>query len=496
MPYNVRVPSFAAPVVRILGLFGAVSLLVVTAAGNAEETPPDSLWSIPAPNACQGELTKSSLLIDAPPFPFKSGDVIGAEQLALLREFIPSLLWDNRDQFFFEGMRLEVGACFADYSPPAFYDEASQKFKGSAKLLPGGGLENYTAGQPFPAETIAREDPLSGLKWAWNYEMRYQAAGFNAEFRISDIVGIRRAEPFSGAMYKAQLAARADQAESGYKAKGAKSLFWVAGGKMTEPFNARGHAWRQYRDMKSLTKSGRTDDLHAYITAARRVRRLTAAYLEGLYLPSFNVGLNPIPGMEGAEGGGAASTRSDDIAPKRSGWEGLEIRPLRAEWKVLGVQDVLTPINAKNTMYPENKTRDFGVWGVSFANDTWDFRRAIVLEASYKNPDEEKERLSRIVMHYDLQTLAPLYYQSWDKRGEMIDVGLYVGRWSEDRPDYPKWPDDPERPVRVIDPVGAALSNISERVAWRRENWTAHSTPSSSKDERNKISVQGLTKGR
>jgi hypothetical protein len=434
-------------------------------------------------------------LIDAPPFPFKSGDVITAEQLALLREFIPSLLWENRDQFFFEGMRLEVGACFADYAPPSFFSDATTKFAGQARLLDNGGLENYTAGLPFPPESIARDDPMAGLKWAWNYALRYQAAGFSADFRISDIVGARRAEPFLGEMYKAQLAGRADRADDDYQAEGSKSRLWVAGGAMTEPFNARGHAWRQFRDLKTLSEPDRSDDLHAYIAAARRVRRLTAAYLEGLYLPSFNVGMSPIPVMEGAEGGGASSTRSDTIAPKRSGWEGVEIRPLRADWKVLGVQDVLTPINAKNPMYPEDPSRDFGVWGVSFASDTWDLRRAIVLEAKYKNPDEEKEKLSRMVMHFDLQTLAPLYYQSWDARGEMIDVGLYVGRFSEDREDYPRWPDDPDRPVRVIDPVGAALSNVSERVGWRRENWTTTSTPSSSKEERNKTSVQGLTKG-
>jgi hypothetical protein len=100
-----------------------------------------------------------------------------------------------------------------------------------------------------------------------------------------------------------------------------------------------------------------------------------------------------------------------------------------------------------------------------------------------------------MVMHFDLQTLAPLFYQSWDKRGETIDVGMFVGRYSEDRPDYPRWPDDGLRPVRVIDPAGAAFANVSQRVGWRRESWNATSTPANSKEERNKISVQGLTKG-
>jgi hypothetical protein len=470
-------------------------LLVLAALPSAGES--GDPWLLPAPHSCQTDAgAASSALIDAPPFPFKTGDVIGAEQLSLLREFIPSLLWENRDQFFFEGMRLEVGECFADYSPPDFYDQATRKFAGQAKLLENGGLDDYMAGQPFPAGAISPDDSKAGAKWAWNYEQRYQAAGLNADFRIADIVGqYGRAEPFLGHIYKAQLAHRADRADDDYRAKGPKKLLWVAGGKMTEPFNARGHAWRQFRDLSSETTPRRTDDLHAYLATARRVRRLTAAYVEGLYLPSFSVGIASLPQLDGGDGGGAASSRPDTVTPKRSGWEGIEIRPLRADWQVLGVQDVLTPINARNPMYPEEKGRDFGVWGVSFASDRWDLRRSLVLEAKYKSPDDEKERLARMVLHFDLQTMAPLYYQSWDKRGETIDVGMFVGRFSEDRPDYPPWPDDGKRPVRVIDPAGAAFANVSERVGWRRESWNATSTPSAAKDERNKISVQGLTKG-
>ena len=54
---------------------------------------------------------------------------------------------------------------------------------------------------------------------------------------------------------------------------------------------------------------------------------------------------------------------------------------------------------------------------------------------------------------------------------------MYAGRWSEDREGYPRWPDDPAREVRVIDPVGAAFANLAERGSWRRESWTNVSTP-------------------
>ena len=53
------------------------------------------------------------------------------------------------------------------------------------------------------------------------------------------------------------------------------------------------------------------------------------------------------------------------------------------------------------------------------------------------------EHVVRFIQYVDLQTLAPLYYASWDSRDEQIDVGMHVGRWSEEREGYPRWPDDP-----------------------------------------------------
>jgi hypothetical protein len=99
-------------------------------------------------------------------------------------------------------------------------------------------------------------------------------------------------------------------------------------------------------------------------------------------------------------------------------------------------------------------------------------------------------------IHVDLQTLAPLYYVSYDAKDEAIDVGLYVGRWSEGREGYPPWPDDPSRPVRVIDPVGAAFANLADIGGWRRESWEMVSTPPSDNQVRRLISVHELTKGR
>jgi len=483
----------------------AVGLLL--AAGAAKAGP----WDLPAEGACgPGDaLAGFPLGQDAPPVPFSPGEVVTSKQISVLEHFLPDAIWQHREKFFYEGMRLEIGPCFRDYSPPGFFQAATRKFAGQARLSHDGGLENHTAGLPFAPAQLAADDPDVGQKWAWNFARRYQGGGmFSDDFRISDLVGrIGRAEPFIGSVFKIEMSNHADQAAKGYHAKGARSLQWVAGGKFERPQAARKFAWRQYRDVENQVEVGRSDDLHAYLPEWRRVRRLNAALVEGLYLPSFSVGT--VPAKTLAVGGGAAAGAGAGVGglgglggsvggalqTKRSGFEGLEARPNLYENRVLGVQDVLAPVNAATPMYPEAKERAFGPWGLSFASDRWDLRRALVLEGRAKDVPGGRHT-ARFIRYVDLQTLHPLYYAAYDARGELTDLGMFVGRWSEDRPDYPHWPDDAERPVRVIDSVGAAFANLAEAGSWRRESWTMRAIPPPDGKIRKLISVGNLTKGR
>lgn len=491
---------------RSLALFGlGVGLLL--APGSAAASP----WDVPPEGGCAPAdgLRGWPLGQDAPPVPFKPGDVLAVEQLPMLENFLPGAIWSYRERFFFEGMKLEIGPCFRDYSPPAFFQEASEAFSGQSTLTEDGGLEGYTAGLPFPPETIAPDDPQAGAKWGWNVAHRYTGGGmFADEFRISDLVGrIGRAEPFVGEIFKVQLGYRADRAEQGYAAPGAKGRHWVAGGKFFTPQPAREFAWRQYRHEKHLTERIRSDELHAYLPEWRRVRRLNSAGVEGLYMPSFSVGTVPAKtlaapigggggvGAAGAAAAGIGGAGATTIQTKRSGFEGLEARPILYENRVLGVQDVLAPINAATPMYPETEERSFGPWGLSFAGDRWDLRRALVIEGRTKDAPGG-DHTARFTKYVDLQTLHPLYYIAYNVKDEIVDVGMFVGRWSEDRADYPKWPDDPERAVRVIDSVGAAFANLAESGSWRRESWDLTAIPPADKKVKRLISAGNLTRGR
>lgn len=493
---------------------GALLWAAAPTASSAQEAPATEpsagVWTLPEPEACapaRGLIGAVGAAEDATvSVPFAPGDVVAQDRVELLRNYLPDFLWEVRDRFFYEGMRLEIGACFRDYGAPAFFHEATEKFRGQPRLSAEGGLEGYTAGLPFPSVGVAGDDAEAGLKWLWNVALRYQGAGFHGKFRMTDLVGaIGRAEPFEGEMFKILLAHRADLAHEGYVASGARGKQFVAGGLFYKPFDAREYAWRQFRDLAHLASPGRSDDLHAYLPQWRRVRRLSATQVEGLYMPSFAVGVVPtqtlaVGGGAGGDAGGMAAAGGvggvgGTIAAKRSGYEGLEIRPLLYWARVLGRHDVLTPIAASTSSYPESPDRDFGPWGLSFASDRWDLRRALVLELTAKEL-VGGDRDARQIVYVDLQTLHPLYMATFDERDERTNVGMYVGRWSEERPDYPRWPDDPERPVRVIDSVGAAFANLSEDGSWRRESWDNVATPPSDAVVKRMASVNELTKRR
>ena len=483
-------------------VFLALALAFAAGASFAE-----SPWAVPAEGSCApagGTHPKPGApMEDASTVPFKPGDTFAIDRMPVLQRYLPDFLWTNREQFFYEGMRLEIGPCFRNYGPPDFFVAATEQGRGKASLTASGGLANWTAGLPFHPDDIAPDAKDAGLRWLWNVQSRYQAAGFRGPFRMTDLVGkVGRAEPFEGELFKLLTAHRADR--PGYEAPGAKDRLFVAGGLFSKPFDAREYAWRQFRPIEMLTDASRSDDLHAYLPQWRRVRRINSARTEGIYMPSFAVSMAPtsvLPAGAGAGAGGqlgvvqAPADAGGTIQTKRSGFEGLEYRPLLYDVTVVGLHDVLAPINATTPSYPDNPDREFGPFGLSFASDRWDLRRALVLDLRGKD-SSGSEIEARQILYVDLQTLQPLYVATFDKKNEMTNVGMYAGRWSEDREGYPRWPDDKDRPIRVIDPVGAAFANLAEHGSWRRESWSEVSTPPPDEGVERLLSVNQLTKRR
>jgi hypothetical protein len=286
---------------------------------------------------------------------------------------------------------------------------------------------------------------------------------------------------------------------------------WIAGGEFTEPFDARHFAWRQYRKLESLRDPSAADEVHAYLPDQRRVRRVPVANVDGLYVPTFSVGAGPRQELAVATGGsasgagvqsagagaspGSVTPDSGLSAAAQTGFEGLAFRPNRSTWRLVGTADVLAPINVAQPMYPAVSDRNFGPSGLSLA-DRWDLRRAIVLESRAK--PEKGQALApsaaRTVHYFDLQTLVPLYTIAYDADGGAPDVIIHASRWSESRKDYPRWPDDAARPVRVLDPVAAVFASDAGR-SWRRESWDFVATPPSAAEVERLQSVASLERG-
>jgi hypothetical protein len=486
---------------RAAASFALLAALAVASGASAEGAVDAGPWALPPEGSC----TAATRLAgwppgeDAPPFTFTPGDAIDLARSEILRGYLPPPIWEQRERFLFEGMRLEIGPCFRDYSPPAVFAAATEANRGRARLLQNGGLAEHAAGLPFPPDTIAVDAADAGQRWAWNVESRWRAAGFRGRFRVTDLVGrVGRAEPFEGEIFQREVSRRADRKGDGYRVPDTEPWLWVGGGRYFLPQAAREFAWLQYRDVASQAEPGRSDDLHTYIPALRKVRRLPAHGIEGLFVPSFSVGVTVATvssiAVEGgsAVGAAAAAAVPTSLEPKRSGFEGLAQRPLLYDYKILGVQDVLAPINGATPAFPTQPDRDFGPYGLSFASDRWDLRRALVLEGRRREAlSGASDDAARLVIWSDLQTLHPLYYASYDEKGEPIDVGQYTGRFSEDRVNYPGGPG-----VRVIDSTGAAFANLRLRGSWRRESFELVSGPEPDGDIRRSFSLRNLTKGR
>jgi hypothetical protein len=224
---------------------------------------------------------------------FREGDVISAAQIDALQPFLPPEFWANRDFFFYEGMRLEIGPFFRDYAPAEAYRRATARFAGQARIGPEQSLEGYVAGQPFPMEAIdCQGDPEAGAKIIWNFDYRWDGASPN--------MGASKAHPNSGYYYSywdrgeqlplyfegtarfAYLAHRPEpeflDANGGDYFRGEKRKL-VQGIEVDAPFDARGIALITYRYKAADRPKAETqnDDTWVYVPNLRRVRRVSSA---------------------------------------------------------------------------------------------------------------------------------------------------------------------------------------------------------------------------
>jgi hypothetical protein len=441
-------------------------------------------------------------LVDAPPVLLKEGMAVEVDRLLMLRRLLPAVIWQHREVFFYEGMRMEIGSCHARYPVFSPYRAASERFRGQPKLDDANNLEDYTAGQPFLPEDIDPEDEQAAARWAWNLEQRYRGAGFRGSFRITEIPAqIGGILTYEGEFFRLQTGHRTDLADQGYSIPDQEKVAWAAGGEFLRPFDARHLAWRQFRSRESLSDFELADSTFVYVPSMRKPRRGATNWVDGLYIPLYTGGGEGAGGSmlygepNSGAGGNVSPTAGLSIAiseDKGHGLTGLSLRPNAYAWRLLGEQAVLAPLNAAQNGYPQDPKRNFGPSGLSVASDRWDVRWAVIIEGALRLTGTE---LRTVEIWIDYQTQQPLYWITRGSKRRLLDVGVLVHRWSGDIQGYPEWLGG--IPANVFEPVAAVFYNaISGGGGWRRESYDVRSTPFDEAELRSMTSADDLGRGR
>ena len=422
----------------------------------------------------------------APSLPFKEGDVIGYDQIEKLRDFLPAQFWENREFFFYEGMKIEVGPTQRDYTESSAYQAATERFQKGVSIGRDGALVGYMGGRPFPTESIdCKGDPQAGLKIIWNFNKSWFGSGWKTKFFYSYWDrGEQLPLFYKGMSEGVALAQRVEPqyAETGGDVFEKEKRLSAGGVTIDEPFDARGIMTLSYRYKASdgPLDQARNDDLWVYVPDLRRVRRISQAQrTDSIQGTDFTM---------------------DDL---RS-FSGI---PPQYEWTCLEERKLIHPINTTKLGFPYRDDYNYGPYGFSYANDRWEVRDAFLVRFKPKNEDHP---YSRKDIWIDKQTYQPLYSFAYDRKKELWKIIWHNFRWTEDwraqTPEQtdplfpngvwsPPWEGVPD--VRSLRLVSQIIVNIQSGTGNRIEVYNNQGGPPGSKgDIRKLIDIGRLNKGR
>ncbi len=406
---------------------------------------------------------------------FKEGDVISLDKVESLKPFLPAEFWNNRDFFFYEGMKLEIGPSFRDYSPAPEYTAATDKFKGQAKIGADEGLENYTAGQPFPIDGInCKGDPQAGVKIMWNFDYQWEGDGSQTKYFYSYWDrGEQLPLYYQGTSKTILLAHRVEKEYlddpdlKGDMFRGEKRKL-AFGIEVEAPFDARGIALMTYRYKSSdgVRDQAKNDDTWVYVPTLRRVRRISSAQRTDS-VSGTDFTFDDLRGFAG-------------IVPQYT-------------WQCLGEMDIIAPVNSKVKAYPFSKDHNFGPYGLSYADDRWELRKAVKVRMTPKNKDHPYHHKD---IYIDKQSMKALYSFAYDQKEELWKIIWHNGRWSEDDPAYYSGWEGVAKP-RDLTGVSDTIVNVQTGTGNRIEFWDKNGMPLANKGKtRRYIDVGRLTMGR
>jgi hypothetical protein len=440
-----------------------------------------SLLALPASALAQEKQAVDVL----PSTPFKEGDTISFEQVEKLKEFLPPEFWTNREFFFYEGMQLEIGPTLRKYGAADAYVAMSEKYKGQAAIGEDGGLANYGAGQPFEAARIdCKGDPNAGVKIIWNFVKAWNGDGARSTWSYTYWDrGEQLPLYYEGT---AKVITLVNRVEPEYQTANAGDVFpnekrnSVFGIEVDAPFDARGIMLLtyRYRTADGPLKQAKNDDTWVYVPDLRRVRRISSA--------------QRTDSVQGTD------FTMDDL---RS-FAGI---PPQYEWKCIGEQTVIAPMNTKSLAYPYADSYNFGPYGFSFASDRWEVRNAWIIRFDPRNEDHPYHHKD---IYVDKETYEPLYSFAYDRKKELWKIIWHNHRYSSDWDGvknkdpkaadgvwYPGWEGVPDpKDNRIISDI---IVNVQTGTGNRIEFWNSEGSPFNSKGKiRRYIDIGRLNKGR
>ncbi len=424
------------------------------------------MFSFEASSDSKGASSESRLI---------EGSFIGFDSVEMLKDFLPTEFWAHRDFFFFPGMKLEIGPEFRDYTPPEVYKNATKAFSNQVRLGDDGTLRDFRAGQPFPANSVScEEDSDAGVKNIWNFVHRWQGFGARATFQYTYWDrGELRPVGYRGTTTAWQLKYRPEPQFE--KNKGdvfpRETRAVVVGFELAEPAEARGTKTLTYRYASSYgpLDLAKPEDTWIYSREVRRVRKITQ-----------NQRASAVAGTDFS---------FDDLFS----FSGL---PVQYKWKCITKQPLLAPVNTRVLGYPYKNKGYYGPSGLSFANDRWELRNALLLEMV---PRDQDHPYSKKLIWIDLHSFKPLYSFAYDRTGALWKIIYHKHRWSQDdhpgitaQDWYPGWDGVPE--PRDLRTVSDAIVNVQTATGNRLDFYDSRGTPPNIRALRRYVDVRQLSR--
>jgi len=223
----------------------------------------------------------------------------------------------------------------------------------------------------------------------------------------------------------------------------------------------------------------------------RKVRRAPPTDVDGLFTPSYTRGNIPDQGRILLDNLGTPGPTIAATDHSRRGFTGLLERPNAWQFRFVRAQDVLAPINSKVDGYPVNKERSYGPSGLSLGNDRWEIRRAVVLQAVRH---DSENRIRNMTLYIDALTQAPLYLITRRSNEWIMEVGIFMSRYSGDDLLHPRWSGSGSGFGAIL-PAAAAFTVAGEGGGWLRESFKLRSDPPTDKQRGRQMSLFQLQRG-